>query len=299
MRRTSSTSCRCIPDQIYAYPIMNIRTHKQRALAGTMLAAVLLTEGLQRAVTANAAEVAQGKAPVPSGGFVPIFNGKDLAGWDGDPRLWSVLNGVIRGETTTDKPAQGNTFLIWRGGKLRDFTLKLKFRIRDGNSGVQYRSQDLGNWRVSGYQSEVSNDRANPGIGAGFLYHERGRGELAHIGEFVVIDSTGNRTVVGKVGDANALVQAGFYRNSDWNEFTITAHGNRLVHLVNGYQTIELIDNDPKSGAREGILALQIHAGPPMLVEFKDLQLRVLDSGGRKFNDKGQTGWVAPPEAPK
>jgi len=268
-----------------------------------MLAAALLTEGLEHTGTANAADVAQGKAPTSDEGFIPIFNGKDLTGWDGDPRLWSVRDGVIRGETTTEKPAQGNTFLIWRGGKTRDFVLKLKFRIRDGNSGVQYRSQDLGNWSVSGYQVEVANDRPNPGIGAGFLYHERGRGELAYVGEFAVIDSTGKRTVVGKVGDANALKEAGYYRNGDWNEFTIGAHGNRLIHLVNGYQTIELIDNDAKAGMREGILALQIHAGPPMLVEFKDIRLKVLDAGpdspARKFNDQGETGWVAAPEPPK
>jgi hypothetical protein len=282
---------------------MNIRSHRLRAIAWSILAAALLTEGPQHSGTGNAADAAQGKAAASHEGFVPIFNGKDLTGWDGDPRLWSVRNGVIRGETTTEKPAQGNTFLIWRGGKLRDFVLKLKFRIRDGNSGVQYRSQDLGKWSVSGYQVEVSNDRPNPGIGAGFLYHERGRGELAYVGEFAVIDSTGKRTVVGKVGDANALKQAGYYRNGDWNEFTITAHGNRLIHWVNGYQTAELIDNDPKGGAREGILALQIHAGPPMLVEFSDIQLKAiaggLDSAGRKFNDKGQTGWVVAPDTQK
>ncbi len=97
--------------------------------------------------------------------------------------------------------------------------------------------------------------------------------------------------------------EAGYYRNGDWNEFTINAHGNRLIHLVNGYQTVELIENDAKAGLREGILALQIHAGPPMLVEFKDIWLKVLDAGldssGRKFNDQGQTGWVASPEPPK
>jgi hypothetical protein len=282
---------------------MNIRSHRRLSIAWSILAAALLTEGLEPTGTANAADIAQGIAATSHEGFIPIFNGKDLTGWDGDPRLWSVRDGVIRGETTTEKPAQGNTFLIWRGGKIRDFVLKLRFRIRDGNSGVQYRSQDLGNWSVSGYQVEVANDRPNPGIGAGFLYHERGRGELAYIGEFAVIDSTGKRTVVGKVGDANALKQAGYYRNGDWNEFTIRAHGNRLIHLVNGYQTIELIDNDAKAGMREGILALQIHAGPPMLVEFKDIWLEVLDAGldspVRKFNDQGQTGWVAAPEPPK
>jgi hypothetical protein len=116
----------------------------------------------------------------------------------------------------------------------------------------------------------------------------------------VVIDEQGKRTVVGRVADVNALKAAGYYKNDGWNEYTIMAHGNHLVHLVNGYQTIEMIDNDPKGGAREGILALQIHAGDPMLVEFKDIRLKVLDAdpgpGGRKYNDGGRTGWIIGPD---
>lgn len=268
-----------------------------RPMAWAILIALTFTAIVGQPQRAAAANAGPGSA-----GFESIFNGKDLTGWDGDPRFWSVHEGVIRGETTKDKVAPGNTFLIWRKEKVRDFVLKLQFRIRDGNSGVQYRSQDLGNWSVSGYQFEVANDRPDPGIGAGFLYHERGRGELAFIGEFVVLDGSGKRNLVGKVGDAVALKTAGYYRNADWNELTITAHGNHLIHQVNGYQTIELIDNDPKAGAREGILALQIHAGPPMRVEFKDLKLRRLDVGlggsGRQFNDHGQTGWISAPPAP-
>jgi hypothetical protein len=233
-------------------------------------------------------------------GFVSIFNGKDLNGWDGDPRLWSVRDGVIRGETTQEKPAPHNTFLIWRNGTLRDFVLKLRFHIHSGNSGVQYRSKDLGDWIVSGYQGEVANDRPDPGIGTGFLYHERGRGDIARVGECVVIDATGKRTVVARVADVNALKAAGYYKNDGWNEYTIMAHGNHLIHLVNGFQTIEMIDNDPKGGAREGILALQIHAGDPMLVEFKDIRLKTLDPqlgpDERKYNDHGHIGWITGPE---
>jgi hypothetical protein len=115
-----------------------------------------------------------------------------------------------------------------------------------------------------------------------------------------VIGPEGKRTVVGRVADVTALKAAGYYKNDEWNEYTIMAHGNHLVHLVNGYQTIEMIDNDLKGGAREGVLALQIHAGDPMLVEFKDIRLKVLDADlgpdGRKFNDHGHTGWIIGPE---
>lgn len=201
-----------------------------------------------------------------------VFNDKDLTGWDGDPRLWSVKDGAIRGETTLTNPAKGNTFLIWRGGMLKDFELKIKFRIQNGNSGIQYRSKDVGNWVVSGYQAEVEN---SPGK-VGFLYHERGRGSLARVGEFVRIDEQGQNQVVGNVAEVNDLIKAGYYAEKEWNEYHIIGSGNHIVHYLNGYQTIELIDNDPKGSAREGILALQIHAGPPMVVEFKDIRVRHL-----------------------
>ena len=96
--------------------------------------------------------------PSEDDGFVSLFNGKDLSGWDGDPRLWSVAEGVIRGQTTPEKVAKGNTFCIWRGGLLKDFVLKIKFRTENGNSGIQYRSIDKGNWVVAGYQAEVENE---------------------------------------------------------------------------------------------------------------------------------------------
>ena len=231
-----------------------------------------------------------------------IFNGKDLSGWDGDPRLWSVKDGAIRGETTKEKPARGNTFIVWRGGKLKDFELKLKFRIQNGNSGVQYRSKEVDKWRISGYQAEVCNGQPQ----VGFLYHERGRGSLARVGEFVVIDKDGKKNVVGKVADVEALKKAGYYKEKDWNEYTIIPQGNHLMHYLNGYPTIELVDNDRvtnpvdskdlKGAAREGVLALQIHAGPPMVVEFKDIRIRNLKpkygDAVVVFNGKDLNDWV-------
>jgi len=219
--------------------------------------------------------------------WVSLFNGKDLTGWDGDPRLWSAKDGAIRGQTTEENPARGNTFCIWRGGpplrgKLKDFELKLKFRIQNGNSGVQYRSKEFKKWRISGYQAEVTN---NPGQ-VGFLYHEAGRASLVNVGDMVVIDEQGNKNVIGAVADKGELIKAGYYKDKDWNEYHIIAQGNHLIHYLNGYQTMELIDNDRvtnpddpedrKGAAREGVLALQIHAGPPMIVEFKDIRIRQL-----------------------
>ena len=234
--------------------------------------------------------------------WVSLFNGKDLSGWDGDPRLWSVKDGAIRGQTTITKPARGNTFLVWRGGKLKDFELKLKFRIQNGNSGVQYRSKEFDKWRISGYQAEVENA---PGK-VGFLYDEAGRGWLVNVGDMMVIDKQGNKNVIGNVADKDELIKADYYKDKDWNEYHIIAQGNHLLHYLNGYPTMELIDNDrvtdpddPKDrngAAREGLLALQIHAGPPMLVEFKDIRIRQLDSkygdAVLLFNGKDLDDWV-------
>lgn len=236
--------------------------------------------------------------------WIRLFNDKDLSGWDGNERLWSVNEGAIHGETTRENPANGNTFLIWQGGKVRDFELRLRFRIQNGNSGVQYRSKDLGDWRVVGYQAEVVNLPGTPdtlpgnqdnGNSVGFLYEEGGRGEMAYVGDFVVVDKEGKRKVVGKVADRNALIKADYYKNQGWNEYTIIAHGNHLVHMINGFQTMEIIDNGP-GGAREGILALQLHAGAPMVVEYKDIRIRRFDDIVRKFNDMGVTGWIIAPD---
>jgi len=231
-----------------------------------------------------------------------IFNGKDLTGWDGDLRLWSVKDGVIRGETTLANPAAGNTFCVWRGGILKDFELKIKFRIQSGNSGIQYRSKEFDKWRITGYQAEVEN---SPGK-VGFLYHEGGRAYLANVGEFVVIDAKGNREVVGSVNNKDELIKAGYYKEKDWNEYHIIAQGNHIIHYLNGYKTIELIDNDRvtnpndkadrKGSAREGLLALQIHAGPPMVVEFKDIRIKNLEpkygDAVLLFNGKDLNEWA-------
>ncbi len=202
--------------------------------------------------------------------FKPIFNGRDLAGWDGDPRYWSVRDGVLRGETTLEKMTLGNTFLLWRGGVVKDFQLRLKFRIRNGNSGVQYRARDLGKWVVSGYQAEIDNA---PGK-TGFLYEERGRKSLALVGQQVEIGEGGALRVTSQLADKKELVARSYFKPREWNDYRIVAQGQHLEHFVNGLKVIDVTDNDAKNRVLAGLLALQIHAGPPMLVEFKDIQLQ-------------------------
>lgn len=227
-------------------------------------------------VTLSLAVRAADDAPKPTAPEEPkdmkaLFT-KDLEGWDGNPKLWSFKDGIVRGETTKENNTKGNTFLMWKGGTLEDFELRCSFRIKSGNSGIQYRSKHVeskdNNWVVAGYQAEVED---TPGK-AGFLYHERGRGSLCLVGDKVEIGEDGKPKVVGKLGDKAAI--AATYKKSDWNDYVIIGKGNHLVHYLNGIQTIDLVDNDPKGRALSGILALQIHAGPPMVVEFKDVRLK-------------------------
>ncbi len=260
---------------------------------------LLLAMGMVIGITNGRSQAAEEKLEP---GFTRIFNGKDLTGWDGDPRLWKVVDGAIRGQTTPENPARGNTFCVWRGGRLKNFILKIKFRIQNGNSGIQYRSKEHEKWRINGYQAEVED---TPGK-VGFLYHESGRGWLVNVGDIMEIDKKGNKNVVGKVSDVEALKKAGYYKLKDWNEYKIVARGNHLIQYLNGYETMELIDNDRvvdpkdkndrKGALLEGVLALQIHAGSPMIVDFKDIRIKQLpDHFGkavRLFNGENLDGWT-------
>ena len=204
-------------------------------------------------------------------GFVSLFNGQNLDGWDGDPRFWSVVDGAIRGRTTGDNPTDHNTFLVWRGGQLKDFELRIKFRIEgENNSGIQYRSREFDQWRIAGYQAEIIN---KPDV-VGFLWNEQGKRKGVQVGQFVVYHPGNEREVVGEIADRKALRESGHYRPREWNECHIIARGNHVIHRINGRQTVEFIDEDPEKAAREGLLALQVHGGKPLLVEFKDIRLR-------------------------
>jgi hypothetical protein len=214
--------------------------------------------------------------PSESPNLKPIFNGKDLTGWDGDPRLWSVKDGVIRGETTKENVAKGNTFIIWKEGTTKDFELRLSFRCNaTNNSGIQYRSKHItegvGNkWVVRGYQHEVRNELKLPNI-AGFIYDEGGkRGRLTGIGEKVVWHADGKKTVTETGVDQAAFEK--LFKLDGWNEVVIIAKGNNIQHFLNGTQIVDFTDDDPKLALLDGILALQLHAGAPMWVEFKDIR---------------------------
>ena len=207
-----------------------------------------------------------------------LFNGKDLTGWDGNPKLWSVKDGAITGVTGNegDTKIKHNTFLVWTAGKVADFELTVKYKIVGGNSGIQYRSklEKAGEFGpiVSGYQADFEAGNTYSGI----LYEERGRGILAKRGEKTKIttDADGKKhkvEVLGNVGDSNEI-QASI-KKDDWNEYRIVAKGNHFQHFINGKQSVDVTD-EHAAAAKEGILALQIHAGPAMTVQFKDMVLK-------------------------
>lgn len=199
-----------------------------------------------------------------------LFNGKDLGGWEGQEGIWSVEDGAITGRSSAEKPLKQNTFLVWKGGTVRDFELRLKFRITGGNSGIQYRSKDLGEHVVSGYQADIVHE----GPYSGILYEEKGRGILANRGQKVVIPAGGKPKVVGSLGDAKELGAS--VKPEEWNEYVITARGNHLTHAINGVKMVDAVDEDAEKRSAEGVLALQVHTGPPMTVQFKDIQLTEL-----------------------
>jgi hypothetical protein len=223
-------------------------------------------------------------------GFKSIFNGKDLSGWEGLKEFWSVRDGAITGQTTAENVLKANTFLVWKAGQPENFELRLTFRLtpnndkNQANSGVQYRSKimDPATFVVGGYQADID----STGKYAGMLYEERGRGIVMGPGEKIRIGTTSaaadgkgkkKKTEVEKISVATPPAEIlAAYKLGAWNELRIVAKGNHLQHFLNGKLTADVTDTDPTLAAKSGVIALQLHQGPPMTVQFKDVQLKQL-----------------------
>lgn len=213
-----------------------------------------------------------GVAAQAQDGWESIFDGKTLEKWDGNPGFWRVEDGTITGETTADKPTKGNTFIIWRGGQTADFELKLEYKIINGNSGIQYRSFEVPNekWVVGGYQADFEAGNTYSGIN----YGERFRGILAERGKETVIGDDHKPKVIREIGNS-AEIQTKI-KKEDWNEYHITAKGFTFTHRINGVTTSICTDEDKAQRRDSGILALQLHAGPAMKVQFRNIKLKQL-----------------------
>ncbi|SKA93278.1 putative heme-binding domain-containing protein [Prosthecobacter debontii] len=205
-------------------------------------------------------------------GFRSLFNGKDLSGWDGNPELWRVEEGCITGETTGPEQLSYNQFLVWRGGEVKNFELRIKAKVTGNNTGIQYRSKalpEVGKWSIGGYQCDIHPAAPNNAM----VYEERGRGIICQNGQSVVIDEQGGKWLVAERDPVAADV-------AEWNEYTVIAQGNHLIHKLNGKVTIDLVDHEPKAMALSGLLAFQIHRGPAMRVQIKEVMFKELPEGG-------------------
>lgn len=201
-------------------------------------------------------------------GFVRLFNGNRMNGWDGDRKYWSVKDGILTG--VTDGSLKMNRFITWKGSTIQNFDLRVKVKVsKGGNSGLQYRGKsapELGLDIVTGYQCDVVAD--NPKYN-GMLYEEKGRRILSHTGEKVVVDQKGQPWVVGSMPVKE-------FPSEEWHDFRVLVRGNHHQHWVDGHPTADLIDLDENGRALEGVLAVQVHVGPAMEIQYKDFMIKHL-----------------------
>jgi hypothetical protein len=217
--------------------------------------------------------------PDDDAGFVPIFDGKTLAGWDGDTTFWRAENGEIIGETTPEKVVKTNNFLIWRAGTVKDFELKVEFKISGTNSGIQYRSvelPDVGKWVLKGYQADIDFG----GEYLGNIHEERGRKPghvvLARRGMVTRIADGPKYKTLATIGDGTLL--KGVVNINGWNRYHIIARGPVLMQIINGQLMGVTIDEDSKNFVPEGLLGFQMHVGPPFKVEYRNILYKKLGS---------------------
>lgn len=238
-------------------------------------------------------------------GFVSLFDGRTLEGWEGDPVYWRVVNGHIVGEITPDTVLENrNSFIIWRGGTLKDFELKLEYRISsEGNSGVNYRSGEMPEtkWGMRGYQFDIAGPEWNRNFAAGLKkwgftlpsaqsssgmaeppeclrvtgqnYEERARQILALPGLFTRTATGQAQRVAGYIDGKECMDDVS---RPDWNEVHVIARGNLLIHMLNDHIMSIVVDDDASKRRMEGKLGMQVHAGPPMKVEFRHIRLKTL-----------------------
>ena len=258
---------------------MEHRTGRRTFIAGAGALAMFpsLTSAAQRSLPPGPKTMplmprpAKGDGP----GFTPIFDGRSLSGWRGDPTYWRVEDGMIVGEVTPDTLLRSNTFLIWSGGQVEDFELKLDNRITaQGNSGVNYRSKVVkdettptNRFALSGLQFDIDGQN----LFTAMVYEERGRSFIARRGQFARTTKEPSQ-VIGAIGEPGSLKTM---VRPDWNEIHIIAKGPALYHLLNGQLMAAAMD-ESKGRRRSGEIGMQVHVGPPMKVEYRNIRLKRL-----------------------
>lgn len=208
-------------------------------------------------------------------GFAAIFDGKTLAGWEGNPTYWRAENGALVGEISPSTIVKSNTFIVWRGGRPRDFELKLDYRITaDGNSGINYRSTIVpdpvtpeNHFSMRGYQCDLDGRKRYPGNN----YEEKGRLFLAVRGQMTRVVGGRPPVLLATIGDSEELARL---VTDDWNAVHVIARGNVLTHIVNNRVMTVVVDDDGPNRASEGLIGVQVHVGPPMKVEYRNIRLK-------------------------
>lgn len=223
----------------------------------------------QKSVDPHPVSAAAAGAPKPGpDGFVSLFNGRNLNGWSGDPQFWSVEDGALTGKT--DGSLKMNRFITWEGSTVRNFDLRVKVKVTPGgNSGLQYRGamrHDIGLDIVSGYQCDIV--AANPDYN-GMLYEERGRRILSHTGERVIIAPDAQPWIIGKM-------EVKTFAPDEWHDYRVLVRANHHQHWIDEHMTADLIDFDEEGRSLDGVLGMQVHVGPAMKIQFKEIRIKFL-----------------------
>jgi len=203
--------------------------------------------------------------------FVPIFDGKTLNGWKGDPNYWRVEDGVLIGEVTPETILEKNSWLIWQGGDVADFELKVEYRVtEEGNSGIGYRCDMVPGepHAMRGYQADIDGRNQYTAIN----YEERGRKLLAHRGMKTVIEPNEYAKVVTVFSTPEETKN--HIKNGAWNAYHLYVRGGLFQHFINGVLMSEVHDKDLANGSRKGLLGVQVHVGPPMKIEYRNMRLK-------------------------
>jgi 3-keto-disaccharide hydrolase len=208
-------------------------------------------------------------------GFVSLFDGVSLKGWDGNPKFWRVEDGAIVGESTPANPS-GNNYIVYRDLVARDFTLKFEIKVEgSGGSGIQYRSRtglpwlanispavtaNVGpvnlNWMMTGPQADFWPSRVYTGQ---FYSENTPMRILAWRGQVVEGAGARSKTLMGTIGDRAAL--GNIVKANDWNQYVVIARGGTFVHIVNGQLMAVMIDDDPESSNNQpGLFGIEIEA---------------------------------------
>jgi 3-keto-disaccharide hydrolase len=233
--------------------------------------------------TAMAISCSNSKTSTAQKDFISIFNGKDFQGWEGDTTYWKVKGGTMVGEITPQNLLKRNSFIIWRGGQPADFELKIDYRISaSGNSGVNYRSVEIDSlpFSLKGYQCDIDGkDASRVGfpVHTGQNYEERGRQFLARRGQRVAVDVDKKVVVIDTLGEREILLKSIHF--DDWNEIHLVVIGNNMKHYINGTLMSEVTDNDTSNRTMKGLIGVQVHVGPPMKVEFRNIRLKTYKEG--------------------